>query len=242
MQDQPSGLFLDLGDGRARLHGGGGQSLADEVKRNHVRSLGERRLDRGRIAIAHRRHDVVGRLRPHQRRARFGRGDGIDDRRQHLVFDRDGFSRALRGNTRFRHHRRHRFTGKTHDLMRQQPSRRHRHRLAIGARENQQCREGADVVGDQIRAGVDGLDIRRRGGGPGVDGDDFGVGMRRTQHMQPQRAVFRLVVDELTLPGEEPLVLKALDRLARAETHIAGKNVHKLVLRVSCWIGRCSSR
>ena len=56
--------------------------------------------------------------------------------------------------------------------------------------------------------------------------------------MQPQRAVFRLVVDELPLPGEQSLVFKTLDGLARTETQIAGKNVHQFVLRVSCSIGR----
>jgi hypothetical protein len=54
--------------------------------------------------------------------------------------------------------------------------------------------------------------------------------------MEPQRAVVRPVVDELTLPGEQPLVFKTLDGLARSETHIAGKNVHQFVLRVF-WIG-----
>src|ERR1700722_12285094 len=55
--------------------------------------------------------------------------------------------------------------------------------------------------------------------------------------MQPQRAVFRLVVDELPGPGEKSLVFKPFDRLARTETHIAGKNVHSTVLRVSCSLG-----
>src|SRR5437879_5223631 len=62
--------------------------------------------------------------------------------------------------------------------------------------------------------------------------------MRRAQHMQPQRAIFRLVVDELPLPGEKSLVFKSLDRLARTKTHIAGKNIHQFVLRVSCSNGR----
>ena len=51
--------------------------------------------------------------------------------------------------------------------------------------------------------------------------------------MQPQRAIFRLVVDEMAGPGQQPLVFKPLDGLARTETHIAGKNVHSSVLRVS---------
>src|ERR1700740_83860 len=55
--------------------------------------------------------------------------------------------------------------------------------------------------------------------------------------MQPQRAVFRLVVDEQPLPGQKSLVFKTLDGLARTETHIAGKNIHQFVLRVSCPIG-----
>ena len=46
--------------------------------------------------------------------------------------------------------------------------------------------------------------------------------------MQPQRAVLRLVVDELPLPGEQPLVFQTLDGLARSETQIAGKNVHSV--------------
>jgi hypothetical protein len=59
-----------------------------------------------------------------------------------------------------------------------------------------------------------------------------------TQHVKPERAVVRLVVDELPLPGEQSLVFQTLDRLARTETQIAGKNVHQFVLRVSCNIGR----
>jgi hypothetical protein len=55
--------------------------------------------------------------------------------------------------------------------------------------------------------------------------------------MQPQRTLLGLVVDELTLPGEKSLVLKTFDRLARTETHIAGKNIHQFVLRVSCSTG-----
>jgi hypothetical protein len=42
--------------------------------------------------------------------------------------------------------------------------------------------------------------------------------MRRAQHVEPQRAIFRLVVDEMALAGEQPLVLQTLDRLARTET------------------------
>jgi hypothetical protein len=62
--------------------------------------------------------------------------------------------------------------------------------------------------------------------------------MGRAQHVEPQRALLRLVVDELPLPGEQSLVFQTLDRLARTKTHIAGKNVHQFVLRASCRIKR----
>ena len=88
MQDQPAGLLLDFGDGRARLHRRRHQPLADQIERDHMRGLGEGRLDLGRIAIAHRRDDIVGRFGPDHGRAGLDRLDRIDHRRQHLVIDR----------------------------------------------------------------------------------------------------------------------------------------------------------
>ena len=238
MQDQPPGLLLDLGDGRARLHRRGHQPLADQIERDCVRGARKGFFDLGGVAIAHGGHDVVGRLGPHHRRAGFDRLDGIDHRGQHLVVDRDRLGRGLRQHPRCRDHGRHRLAGIAHDFMGQQPPRRHRHRLAVRPLEDRERREGADIVLDQIGAGIDRLDAGHFGRGLGVDRHDFGVGMRRAQHIEPQRALLRLVVDELPLPGEQSLVFQTLDRLARTETHIAGKNVHQFVLRASCRIGR----
>ncbi len=232
MQDQPAGFLVDLGDGRARLHRGWHQPLADHIERDLVRSLGERGFDRGGVAIAHGGDDVVGRFRPHHGRARFCRLDGVHHRRQHLVFDRDRFGGGLRRDPRRRHHGGDRLTGKAHDFVGEQAARRHRHRLAVRTHEHQQRRNGADVVGDQVGAGVNRFDARHLACCLGVDGHDLRMRMRRAQHMQPQRALFRLVVDELPLPGEKSLVFKTLDRLARTKTHIAGKNIHQVVLRV----------
>ena len=237
MQDQPAGLLLDLGDGGARLHGGGHQPLADQVERHCVRGFREGLFDLGGVAIAHDRDNVVGRLGPYHRRARLDRFDGIDHRRQHFVADSDRFGRGLRGNARGRHHGGDRLTGKAHDFMGKQPARRHRHRFAAGAHEHRQRRDGADIIGNKVGACIDRLDARHVLCGLDVDRHDLRMGMRRAQHMQPQRTVLGLVVDELPLPGEKSLVLKTLDRLARTETHIAGKNVHQFVLRVSCSTG-----
>ena len=57
------------------------------------------------------------------------------------------------------------------------------------------------------------------------------MGMGRAQHIEPQRTVVWLIVDELSLPGQQPLVFKTFYRLARGEAHIAGQNVHRLVFR-----------
>src|SRR5665213_1660041 len=63
-------------------------------------------------------------------------------------------------------------------------------------------------------------------GGLDIDRGDFRMPMRRAQHMQPQRAVVGLIVDERPLADEKPLVLQPLDGLAGPEAQIAGKNVH----------------
>jgi hypothetical protein len=46
-------------------------------------------------------------------------------------------------------------------------------------------------------------------------------------------AVLRLVVDEMSLPCEKPLVFKALDGLSRAEAQIGGQNVHRYSFEVA---------
>jgi hypothetical protein len=192
-----------------------------------MRSAGKSLLHLGGVAIAHRRDDVVGRLRPHHRRARLCGLDRVDHRGQHLVIDHDRLGRVLRQHARARDHGRDRLAGKAHHLVREQTARRHRHRLAVLSLEDRKRRDGADIVGDQVCAGIDRLDTRHLAGCLGINRNDFGVGMGRAQHMQPQRALLRPVVDELSLPGEQSLIFQTLDWLARTKTQITGKNVHQ---------------
>ncbi|MGY4306294.1 hypothetical protein ACVIJ6_003537 [Bradyrhizobium sp. USDA 4369] len=154
----------------------------------------------------------------------------IGDCRQHLIVDDDRFGGFLRGHARGGDDGSDGLTGVADDLMGEQATRRHRHRLAVGPLEDRERRDGADVVGDEIGAGIDRLHARDLARRSGVDRQDFRMRMRRAQHVKPQRAVIRLVVDELPLPGEQPLILQALDGLPRAEPHIVGKNVHSSVL------------
>ena len=230
MQRQPAGLLVDFGDAAARLHGRRDQPLAGEIERHHMRGIRERVVDLGGVAIAHRRDDVVGRVRPHHGRAGLhGRG-GIHHRRPHVEVDLDRLGRKLRHGPRGGHHRNEAFAGIADHLMRQQPARRHRHRRAVRALEDRQGRQRADIRGDQIGAGVDrdhAVDrLRRRH----VDRLDHRVRVRRAQHVQPQRAVVRLVVDELAHPRQQATVFEALDGQTRAEAHIAGQNIHRMSL------------
>lgn len=163
----------------------GTEALADDVEFDGVRGVGKCLVDLGGIAVSHRTDDVVGRLRPHHGSTRLDSLDRIDHRRLNVVLDRDRFGRALRLSARGRHHRGHGFAGVAHDLMGEQPARRHRHRLAVGALEDAQGRNGADVVLDEVGAGVDRGNARHRCRGAAVDRDDLGVGMRRAQHVQP---------------------------------------------------------
>jgi hypothetical protein len=232
VQKQPPRSFFDFSDGRARLHGRRRQALADDLEQHRVLSLGEHFLHLGSVAIAHRGHDIVGRLRPYHGRAGFRGFHGIDHRRQHFIIDGDGLRRRLRLQPRLRNHGRNRLAHEAHDFMRQEASRRHRHRRAVRALENIQRGQRADIVLDEIGAGIDRGNaghLRRIGG---VDRKNLRMRMRRAQHMEPERAVLRLVVDERSLPREQPLVFQTLDGLARAKTQIAGKNVHSIVLQV----------
>jgi len=69
--------------------------------------------------------------------------------------------------------------------MSQQPARWHRHRLAVWPHEHRQGRDGADIIGDQIGSGKNRLDTGHVPCRFGVNRNDFRVGMRRAQHMQP---------------------------------------------------------
>ncbi|MGY3369148.1 hypothetical protein ACVWZL_006273 [Bradyrhizobium sp. GM2.4] len=226
MQQEAAGRLVDLGNGRARLHRRRHQALADEIELDGMRRPGKSLVHLGGIAVSHRADDVVGGLRPHHGRAGPDRLDRIDHRRLHVIFHHDRFGRALRVGTRGGHHGGHGLAGIAHDFVRQQAAWRHRHRLAVGALEDAQGRDDADVVLDEVGAGIDRGHAGHRRGGAGVDRDDLRMGMRRAQQVQPQRAIFRLVVDELPLPGEQSLVFQTLDGLPRSETQIAGKNVH----------------
>lgn len=187
----------------------------------------ERRFRRDRIAIAHGGGDIVRRIRPDHRRTGRQRIGGTDGRRQNLVINDDGLCRRLRISPRWGEYDRDRLACKPDNVMRQQTPRRRGHRRAIRPLEDRQGRDGADIVHDQIGSRIDGGNARHGHRRAGIDRRDPGVGVRRAQHVEPQRAVLRLVVDEMSLPCEKPLIFETLDGLSRAEAQVGGQNVHR---------------
>ena len=111
--------------------------------------------------------------------------------------------------------------------MCQQPPRRGRHGRTIRPLEQWQGRNGADVVGDEIRAGVNRGDAGHGQCGAGIDCPDLRVSMRGAQHVKPQRILPGLVVDEVSFSCQKPLVFETLDGLTRAEAQIGRQNVHR---------------
>ena len=80
-----------VADRGARLDRIGGDARVVDLQRDDVFGAGEGRV--GRVLVAHhqREGDIVGRLVPHQRRARLHRILGADHRRQRLILDLDQF-------------------------------------------------------------------------------------------------------------------------------------------------------
>ena len=180
---------------------------------------------RSSIAIADSGRDIIRRIGPNHRRTRGDRIGRIDDRWQNFIVDDNCFACGLGIGPRRRKHSGNRLTRETYNLMRQQTARRCLHRRAIGPLENRQGRNGPDIVGHQIGTRIDRCDTVHGLCGAGIDCLDPGVSVRRPQHIEPE-PVLRLVVDEVSLPRNKPLILKTLDGLSRAEAQIGRQNVH----------------
>ena len=110
--------------------------------------------------------------------------------------------------------------------MRKQPARRHLHVGTVRPLEDHQGRNGADIVGNQIGARDDRFHTSNGTCVVRVDRANPRVRMGRSQQHQPQRAIRGLVVDIFSASCQQTLVFETLDGLARAETHVAGQNIH----------------
>ena len=81
---------------RARLERVGREALALEAQFHDMRRPRERRLGRGAVSGRHRKAEIAGTIRPHERRDRRGRVLEIGDGGKRLVVDTDQFRRVAR--------------------------------------------------------------------------------------------------------------------------------------------------
>ena len=150
-----------------------------------MRGFGERRVAGGRIAVLHPGGDVVGGVRPDQRRA-FGNGVGQrGDDRKFVVFDNDGFKRIPGLVRRFGDQRDNLLADETDDIDRQRRSQGRGGRRAVGALEHGRQRQRFDPGGHEVLASVNGENARHAGGRGGVDGNDPGMCHGRAQETDP---------------------------------------------------------
>ena len=136
---------------------------------------------------------------------RIERGERIDDGRQRLVVDLDQFERVFGEIAVARDHDRDRLADIAHAVDGNRP--------AFDRRLHADHQRGGQLR--HFGGGDDGGDARRAPRRLGVDGADFGVGVRRAQDRGVQRAGRNAdVVDIAPAPGEKRQVLDPLDRLA----------------------------
>ena len=176
---------------------GGGENLVDLLGVAVRIGIRPRPVDR----------EIAGRLRPHLRRAVAQRFARVGDRRHFLVFDRDQLGGVLRGGRALRHHHRHRLADMHRPLAGQRRPVRQDQPLAAAPRHRRMPAEIADPVHVLRGQHADhaGRLQRRRG----IDADDAGEGMGRTDEIGIGLVRQRRVGDIAAVPANEDIVLDA---------------------------------
>ncbi len=218
-----------LSERSARLERHAGHTLDMEVHRQDV--VGTRECLVSRLPIAEQSVDqnVVRHLAPKRRRARPQRVFGMVDPRRDFVIDFD----ALHGIERLRHALAHDHGDGLADMANALCGQQHvwadEDRTAAGSMQLHVVLglrqwivgNGRKPVGKAVGAGEHAEHARHRLGLHGVDAEDARVCVRGAQHYRVGLAVYAEIVAEEAVPGDEPLVLLASDRLAdRAESRV----------------------
>ena len=216
-----AGAGIIVGDAAARLHCDGGDAVVVEGQPRDVMRPGKDGLDDIAITYAHRERGVVGRTFMDQWRAGPHCILGAHHRGQHLVIDRHQLRRIARQCFRRGDHDCDALADIAHTILRQ--------RRKLGAEALRSAHvlshelgiEGAEPVGRPLLAGqhcVNAGQLLRRSF---VDGADARMSMRR-RHKDRVRLPSEIDVGDIPpLPGQEPAVFLAGNRLSDAKAHAA---------------------
>ncbi len=215
---QPLRTGVVAGGDAARLDRRRRQALVGEREARAVGGATEGLVGGLRIAMAHLRGHVVGRLVAQGGRAG-GRGRGlVDDGGQVLVVDEDRLASVERDAAIVRHDRRDRFADIAYPFHGERMARRAGGGRTVGPLEvGRHRRQGPDARREQRFARQDGMD-------PGdglrlgdVDREDPGMRMRRAQEAQDLVSLVGDIVRVAAAPGEQRVVLDTAYRVAAAE-------------------------
>ena len=207
------GPEIVFADGRAGLDGVRHQPVVDEVDLGHVLRPREGRFRFVLVAEMPVEHGVVGRDVMHLDRC-FRRLGCVDNSREHVVIDHDGFRRVLRLGERLGDHHRHVVAHIAHLALGKRRVGPCLHRAAILGMDHPAADEPADLVGREVVAREDGDHARHDHGRSRVDGPDRRVGMRRAEEIRVGLARSVEVVDVASLAGDETLILFPADGCA----------------------------
>ena len=173
----------------------------------------------GRRPVAHLEHvrHVVRALVPYRCCARPRGVRRRRDRRQRLVVDRDLLRGVLGLRERFGDHECDRIADVAHAPAREPRMRPREHRRAVRALALEGERGRAEPLGGEVVAGQHRDHARGRRCRGDVDRADARAGVRRAQHDHVRLSGQVHVVDEPSLPAQEPRVFEPGDGLADAE-------------------------
>ncbi len=204
-------------DRAARLHGGAGDAVDDEIGAHHAMGAGEGGIGLGLVAFEMDEADIVRAIVPHARRARCDRVLAGNHGRQRLVIDLDQLGRVGRLGIGLGHDEGDVIADPAHAVLDQRRKARAIERRAVAPLRPGRHRQIAPARRLPIGAGEDGEHARRVLGPRGVDLADARMGVAGAQHIAISHARQHHVVDIAAAAAQEPRILEARHALAKRE-------------------------
>jgi len=144
------------GDDGARLDGGSGQPVVDQLEADGARGPGERRLDRRGVAARPAEADVSRRVGVEGRRAGRDRVAGAADGTQRLVVDGHVLGGVGRRRDALSDDHRDRLAHVTDRVARERPARRLGHGRTVRSPDRPEAPQRTHLVGSHVTAGEHG--------------------------------------------------------------------------------------
>ena len=200
----------------ARLDGGTGQAVVDQLETDGASGAGERRLDGRRVTACPAKADVTWRVGVEGRRTGRDRGAGAHDGGQPFVIDRHVLGRVGRRRDALGDDHHHRLAHVAHGVACERPAWRLRHGRTVRSADRPETEHRADLVSRHVATGEHGHDSGTLRGARRVDGGDSRVGMRRAHDVTRELAGHGEVRDEAPTARQEARVLTSPDGCADA--------------------------